>query len=166
MFFAVFFFKYFQSLVFFIKSDDCIGKTSFSSKKDLKSIRRFFIQAAVLVYETKCRMLLHDFAYCKNTWKYVLYYVSVHKREIIPKWYPTMHSTIQTKYHITNAAPDAFTSAYLLVAKVAEKYMKICFYEWAKQTKFLLAVIYGSPRRHSNSSKIFKKIWKNWNKIL
>ena len=26
-------------------------------------------------------------------------------------------------------------------------------YEWAKRTKFLLAVIYGSLRRHSNSSK-------------
>ena len=34
-------------------------------------------------------------------------------------------------------------------------------YEWAKRTKFLLAVIYGSPRRHSDSSKTFKKNRKN-----
>ena len=30
-------------------------------------------------------------------------------------------------------------------------------YEWAKLTKFLLTVIHGSPRQHSNSSKTFKK---------
>jgi len=28
------------------------------------------------------------------------------------------------------------------------------YYKWAKQTKFLFAVIYGSPRRYSNSSFI------------
>ena len=33
-------------------------------------------------------------------------------------------------------------------------------YEWGKRTKFLLAVIYGLPRRHSNRSKTFKKIAK------
>ena len=32
--------------------------------------------------------------------------------------------------------------------------------ELVKRTKFLLAVIYGSPRRHSNSSETFKKIEK------
>ena len=31
-------------------------------------------------------------------------------------------------------------------------------YEWSKQTKFLLAVIWMSPQRHSNSSETFKKI--------
>ena len=40
------------------------------------------------------------------------------------------------------------------------------YYEWAKRTKFLLAVIYGSPRRHLNSSKTFKKDRKNWNTFL
>ena len=30
-------------------------------------------------------------------------------------------------------------------------------YVWAKRTSYLLAVIYRSPRRHSNSSKTFKK---------
>ena len=34
-------------------------------------------------------------------------------------------------------------------------------YEWAKRTKFLLAVIYGSACRHSIGSKTFKKNWKN-----
>ena len=34
------------------------------------------------------------------------------------------------------------------------------FYEWAKRTKFLLAVIYGSACRHSIGSKTFKKIGK------
>jgi len=29
----------------------------------------------------------------------------------------------------------------------------IFFYQWAKRTKFVLAVMYESPRRHSNSSK-------------
>ena len=29
-------------------------------------------------------------------------------------------------------------------------------YDWVKRTKFLSAVKYGSPRRHSNSSKTFK----------
>ena len=31
------------------------------------------------------------------------------------------------------------------------------YYEWAKRTKILLAVIYGSPGRHSNSSKFILK---------
>ena len=31
------------------------------------------------------------------------------------------------------------------------------YYEWAKRTKFLLTVIYGATRRHSNSSKTFLK---------
>ena len=34
-------------------------------------------------------------------------------------------------------------------------------YEWAKRTKFLLAVIYGSACRHSIGSKTFKKNRKN-----
>ena len=29
------------------------------------------------------------------------------------------------------------------------------YYQWAKQTKFLLTVVYGSPRRHSNCYIIF-----------
>ena len=33
-------------------------------------------------------------------------------------------------------------------------------YEWAKRPKLLLAVIYESPRQHSNSFKIFKKMGK------
>ena len=37
-------------------------------------------------------------------------------------------------------------------------YSIVNIYEWAKRTKFLLAVIYGSPRRHLNSYKTFKKI--------
>ena len=32
------------------------------------------------------------------------------------------------------------------------------FLSWAKQTKLLLLVIYGSPRRHSNNFKTFEKI--------
>ena len=34
---------------------------------------------------------------------------------------------------------------------------QIYYYEWVKRIKFILAVIYGSPRRHSNSSTPFKK---------
>ena len=30
-------------------------------------------------------------------------------------------------------------------------------YQWAKRMKFIFTVIYGSPSRHSNSSKTFKK---------
>ena len=33
-------------------------------------------------------------------------------------------------------------------------------YEWAKRTKFLQEVIYGLSRRHSDSSKTFKKNWR------
>ena len=44
--------------------------------------------------------------------------------------------------------------------------MRYTGYEYAKQTKFLLAAIYGSPRRHSNGSKTFKKIRKNWNTFM
>ena len=36
-------------------------------------------------------------------------------------------------------------------------------YEW---TKFLLAVMYRAPRRHSDSSKTFKNIGRNWNTFL
>ena len=39
-------------------------------------------------------------------------------------------------------------------------------YEWAKRMKFLLAVIYGSPRRHSYSCNTFKKNRKNVNKFF
>ena len=39
-------------------------------------------------------------------------------------------------------------------------------YEWVKRTKFLLAVMYGSPRRHSNSSKIFLRKKKNEKHLL
>ena len=34
---------------------------------------------------------------------------------------------------------------------------KLCYQGWKKWTKFLLAVIYKSPKRYSNSSKTFKK---------
>ena len=37
-------------------------------------------------------------------------------------------------------------------------------YESAKRTEFLLAVIYGSPRPHSDSSKTFKVNWKKLKK--
>ena len=77
-----------------------------------------------------------------------------------------MHSTIQTKHHMRNEAPDAFISAYLLVMKVLEKYMKIYCYELVKRTKFILAVIYGLPQRHSNSFKPFRKKGKNGNIFL
>ena len=33
-------------------------------------------------------------------------------------------------------------------------------YERAKRTEFLLGIMYGLPRRHSNCSKTFKKIEK------
>ena len=33
-------------------------------------------------------------------------------------------------------------------------------YKWTKRTKFLLTVIYGLLRGHSNNSKIKKKMWK------
>ena len=33
-------------------------------------------------------------------------------------------------------------------------WLNTSYYEWVKRTKFLLAVIYGSPRRHSNSFKL------------
>ena len=35
-------------------------------------------------------------------------------------------------------------------------------YEWAKRTKFLLTVMYGSPRRHTNISKTFEKKCKKY----
>ena len=35
--------------------------------------------------------------------------------------------------------------------------IRYIYYEWAKRTKFLLAVIYRSPRWHSNGSKRFKE---------
>ena len=38
-------------------------------------------------------------------------------------------------------------------------YCILCGYECAKRTKFLLTVIYGSSRRHSNSSKNSEKNW-------
>ena len=40
--------------------------------------------------------------------------------------------------------------------KVASNLNEIFYYEWAKRTKFLLTVMYGSPRRHSDISKTFK----------
>ena len=39
-------------------------------------------------------------------------------------------------------------------------------YEWAKRTKFLLAIIYGSPRRYANSSKTFLKNRKEFKYIF
>ena len=36
----------------------------------------------------------------------------------------------------------------------------LIIFECAKRTKFLLDVIYGSPRRHSSALKLLKKIWK------
>ena len=45
-----------------------------------------------------------------------------------------------------------------LKVSIAPKYFNSEFdYEWTKRTKFLLVVIYRSPRRHSSSSKTFKK---------
>ena len=38
-------------------------------------------------------------------------------------------------------------------------------YEWAKRTKFLLAVIYGSPWRHSKRSKTFNLCYYNLESI-
>ena len=41
----------------------------------------------------------------------------------------------------------------------------LSYYEWVKRTKFLLAVIYRSPRRNSNNSKILiRKINRNRDK--
>ena len=44
------------------------------------------------------------------------------------------------------------------------------YYEWTKRTKFLLAVMYGSSRRHSNDepvdrNNLSRKVWKigTWN---
>ena len=37
------------------------------------------------------------------------------------------------------------------------KFKSTHYDEWAKRTKFLLAVLYGLPSRHSNSSKTLKK---------
>ena len=36
-------------------------------------------------------------------------------------------------------------------------YIQLTNHEWAKWTKFLLAVVYGSPQRPSNSSKTLRK---------
>ena len=38
----------------------------------------------------------------------------------------------------------------------AKKLGNVYYYKWAKRTKFLLVVIYGSPPRHSNSLKPLK----------
>ena len=49
----------------------------------------------------------------------------------------------------------------LCVIHISFKYSStsiMCNYEWAKRTKFLLAAIYGSARRHSIGSKTF---WRN-----
>ena len=42
-----------------------------------------------------------------------------------------------------------------------ELYFTKHYYEWAKWTKFLLAIMYGSPRRYLNGSITLKKR-KNW----
>ena len=53
-----------------------------------------------------------------------------------------------------------FSSISLIISKNNSDY------EWAKRLKFLLAVIYKSRRRYSNSSETFtKKVGKNWNKL-
>ena len=43
--------------------------------------------------------------------------------------------------------------------------MRYTGYEWAKRTKFLLTVIYGSACWHSIRSKTFTKIGKMWDKM-
>ena len=40
------------------------------------------------------------------------------------------------------------------------RHIGVYYNEWTKRTKFLLAVIYRSPRRHSSSSKTLTKIGK------
>ena len=42
-------------------------------------------------------------------------------------------------------------------------FLCVIYYELAKRTKFLLAVIYRSPRRHSNMSKTNKNTGKDVN---
>ena len=56
---------------------------------------------------------------------------------------------------------DVFSSLSRKVYQITmTKQSKSNNYEWAKQTKFLLAVINGSPRRHWNSLNPLKKIEK------
>ena len=49
---------------------------------------------------------------------------------------------------------------HLLRVSKVNKVFSSSYYEWAKRMKFLLSVVYGSLHRHSNSSKIFKTIYK------
>ena len=77
--------------------------------------------------------------------------------EIIGQWIHFL------RMHMHNENQSWFTShsmPYLF-------YVVFIFdYEWAKWTKFLLSVLYRSPRRHSNSYKIFYKNRKYWNTFL
>ena len=47
----------------------------------------------------------------------------------------------------------SFVEAWSLIAAVTRNESKFIHHEWAKRTKSLGTVIYGSPRRHSNNSK-------------
>ena len=48
---------------------------------------------------------------------------------------------------------NLYTILEVIIASACQHFI----YEWAKRPKFLFAVIYGSPRKHSSSSKTFKK---------
>ena len=52
----------------------------------------------------------------------------------------------------------------LICASMKRKGVSLCYYEWVKRTKFQLAVIYTSPRRHSISCETFKSLnlWRDW----
>ena len=60
----------------------------------------------------------------------------------------------------------SFTYLFILLIYITYLFTLLTCYEWAKRTKILLPVIYESPRRHSNSSKTFKKIGKDRNKFV
>ena len=62
--------------------------------------------------------------------------------------------------HIMLRVPRIVTILKLFIYFTRKLLQKANYYEWVKRTKFLLAVIYGSLRRHSDSSKTFKKIVK------
>ena len=79
--------------------------------------------------------------------------------------------TIQIRFEVTRFKNDSSAcvcgSSYLfLIFHLNFMESVSLYYELAKWTKFLLAVIYGSPRRHSNSSKTVKKNGKNLNTFL
>ena len=67
---------------------------------------------------------------------------------------------------------DDIKSVRKISSMASMKRPSVNSYEWAKRTKFLLAVghiyiyIYKSPRWHSNSSKTFRKIERYYNKFV